>query len=285
MRYLILLPCFIFASLTLFNSVSYGFSYYVDNFTQVGGVSGASTFSDDFDDGAEPPDGFSGASSYHMENGATFSSNRESGGLLELNSNDFVVDPDDFWINAELDDSTYYFSSGAGGSISGMFEANNGFTADTHFGIGLQNYDPSFTRFLSPELSSGEAWVEIALDSLGNKYAVWGNDIEENIMDITADLGTNTAITMALIINNSNQLTATWDYGSDGIIDLRMDKFFTASFLSNLTYSGSFESGAGGISNQPVPEPTTILLLGIGIAGLAGAEVRRRRRKNAVDKS
>ncbi len=53
----------------------------------------------------------------------------------------------------------------------------------------------------------------------------------------------------------------------------------------SLIDSSGDDIDSSGDEVTPVPEPSTIALLGIGIAGLAYAEVRRRRKKKAVDNS
>jgi hypothetical protein len=53
--------------------------------------------------------------------------------------------------------------------------------------------------------------------------------------------------------------------------------------LSNTPLSNTIRSLD--IDVELIPEPTTIAILGIGLVGLAGAEVRRRRKKKAVDKN
>ncbi len=50
--------------------------------------------------------------------------------------------------------------------------------------------------------------------------------------------------------------------------------------IADLTYFGL----ASALEPTPVPEPTTVVLLGICLAGLAGVELRRRKRKKAVEK-
>ncbi len=47
-------------------------------------------------------------------------------------------------------------------------------------------------------------------------------------------------------------------------------------------------SGPGALTDpdlDTIPVPSTVILMGLGLAGLAGAEVRRRRKKKAVDNS
>ncbi len=75
--------------------------------------------------------------------------------------------------------------------------------------------------------------------------------------------------------------------GSTTLWDVTVqDTTFTSGLFGFYNYSqasveyAGFEQ-TGGVST--VPEPTTIALLGIGLVGLAGGEVRRRRKKKAVE--
>lgn len=251
--------------MAVFSSRSYAvFIYHITEFTQ---DNGASTFNDTFSDGAEPPSGANSGSDYNVlawSSSTTFGANRESGGLLELNSDDAEIGIDgDNLIGAYLTDPNYFFNPGAGGSVMGAFEVNSGFFSDSAFGIAIDNFDSTFGLPITLE----DAVMGIFTDSLGKNFAVWGDNATTNELDITGDLAGITEITMLLEMNTLNQVSANFDYGSDGSYDLVFDNFKTLSFTPNDpndVFSGEFVA----LEIATVPEPSTVLLLGSGLAWL-----------------
>ncbi len=114
----------------------------------------------------------------------------------------------------------------------------------------------------------------------------------------------NGTTTIGSVIGGDNGLPGPWraigDVGND-------DNLFTLdSSLYSVLQTGTFQldlSGLGDSDNVwgsnrsvltidydtngngtvPAPEPATVMLMGIGIAGLAGGAVRRKLKKKAVD--
>ena len=109
-------------------------------------------------------------------------------------------------------------------------------------------------------------------------FAIWGDESNQNQQDITSSWPVNNKITFKLEMATSNFVTAMWDYGSTGTFDLTKSISSPIAFNAGDFYTGQFGAGV------PIPEPTTIALLGIGLAGLGGRYFRRKLRRKQTHK-
>ena len=155
------------------------------------------------------------------------------------------------------------------------------------FGLGLTgtNFDPTAGSF-----ASASSTIDLAdmLANLQNPNGSWYWSSNLTLPDISDEDSLTTAYAMLALmsVNTSGQ------YNDDIIAGRNY-------LLGTQLGSGGFPSYPGGGENieveggvvwalsetEPVPEPATIVLLSIGLAGLVGGAARRKWKKKAVDNS
>lgn len=278
MRKYIITFCLMLLCLIMFGSRAY--AVFITDITEFVQFAVTATFTDSFDGGAgtEPPVGPSGPSTYVVE--GMFDVGDESGGSLELDSDDGIVDVNEKFLAAAVRNSTYFIISGGGGDIIGTFDfSGGGLPPGSFFGIEILNFASSGGEISGDPVTNDEAWMGVYLDSgTGHLFGVWGDESSQFELG-SQDLGLvstqGTSILLKLEIGASNLVTARFNYGT----------FLFGTTFSNLSftpddpndvYTGGF---AAGENIENVPEPATVALLGIGLAGLAWAAVRRRLKK------
>lgn len=231
------------------------FTYDIDSF-QVD--NGTNVFLDDFNDGIEPPSGPASIADYASN--TTISSDAEAGGRLELRQSDAATDFDnnEEFVGLFVQNSTYHLSAGNNASVVASFEINDGWENNTFFGIGL------FSLGDNGPNDADQAFAQIFRDDLGNIFAEWSDEGSEFTQDITAQLAGVDKITLTLSVSASNQISASFDWNSDGSQDLVRNNYSSLAFIPDTDYSGGFLAGA----DAAVPVPAPLALFGLGLLGM-----------------
>ena len=233
------------------------FIYDISEFSQ---SNNSRVYVDTFSDDIVPPSGSNTAGDYRIHNGE-FGSAREHDGILELNSEDAEPAPSvKLNIHASLANADYYFTSGAGGYVKGVFGLGHGLFSNAGVSISISNYGQNYSFPYTSDMAN----IGIIADVSGHSYFGYTDEANEDLIDITDELVGITSITLLLELNSLNQVTGSLDYGSDGTYELVVHDYTTLSFTpgdTNDFYTGNFEA----FEEASVPEPETYLLLGLGI--------------------